>query len=200
MTPSQIDALRVKVFADPGCQVFLVGQGDQNGLTAYLNESSGSNGWRSDAPVNAILDAIDWTKYTPEESIGSGDTDPLLSVKIGRLLTTQTKQINLQLMLQGRETLDCRRPNVRGGLRDAVVQVPTGAGGASTAPGGASGSTVLAQCVRQISRAEALLAASSQASDTTGTTTARVPGFEGAVQPYEIGALMYFDNGTPRWL
>lgn len=199
MTPTQIDALRVKVFADPGCQAFLVGQGDQNGLTAYLNQPSGSNGWRTDASVNAILDAIDWTKYTPEESVATSDTDPLLSIKIGRLLTVQTKQMNLQLMLQGRDTLNCSRPNVRGGLRDAVVQLPTGANGAMTAAGGANGTTVLAQCIRPITRAELLLSASPIASDTTGTTTARVLSFEGEVPANEVGTLMYNDNGTPRW-
>jgi hypothetical protein len=199
MTPAQLDALRTKVFAstDPG-MVALVTARDQLGLTAYLNDASGEQGWRSDAPVNGILDAITWASYTPSDAVAGGDTDPLLSVKIGRLLTVQTKQINLQLMLQGRDTLNCSRPNVRGGLRDAVIQVPTGASGALTSPGGGSGVTVLTQCVRPITRAEALLASNAQASDTTGTITARVLTFEGEVGVGEVGSLLFFDDGTPR--
>jgi hypothetical protein len=199
MTPAQIDTLRAKVVAsvDPTIVALRTAR-DQNGLTAHLNSASTEQGWRTDAPVNAILDAINWTAYTPQDGIGSGDTDPLLSVKIGRLLTVQTKQINLQLMLQGRDTLNCSRPNVRGGLRDCVIQVPTGAGGAMTAPGGSSGATVLANCVRTITVAEALLAANSQASDTTGSTTARVLTFEGQVQVGEVGTLLFNDDGTPR--
>jgi len=199
MTPSQIDALRVKVFADPGCQAFLAGQGDTNGLVSYLNQPSGENGWRTDAQINSILNAVDWTKYTPQDTIAGSDTDPALSIKIGRLLTVQTKQMNLQLMLQGRDTLNCSRPNVRDGLRDAVVQLPTGVSGALTAAGGANGTNVLAQCVRPITRAESFMAASPIASDTTGTTTARVLGWEGQVDNVDIGTLMYFDNGQPRW-
>lgn len=199
MTPAEISTLRPLVFADPGCQAFLTNGGDANGLTAYLNGASGTNGWRSDAPVNSILDAINWAGYTPTDTIGSGDTDPLLSVKIGRLLTVQTKQMNLQLMLQGRDRLDCRRPQVRGGLRDAVTQVPTGTGGANSAPGGASGATVLNQCVRPLTRAELFLAAAANASDTTGGINARVPTFEGEVFTPEIVGLMFNDNGTPRW-
>lgn len=199
MTPAQLDALRTKVFAsaDP-TMVALVAARDQNALTAYLNADSGEVGWRTDAPVNAILDAITWTSYTPQDGIGGGDTDPLLSVKIGRLLTVQTKQINLQLMLQGRDTLDCSRPNVRLGLRDCVVQLPTGAGGAMTSPGGPSGATVLAKCVRPITRTEALLAADSQAGDMTGTTTARVLTFEGRIDAGEVGLILYNEDGTPR--
>jgi hypothetical protein len=199
MTPAQLDALRPKVLADPGCQAFLTGSGDVISLTTYLNQPSGTNGWRSDAPVNSILDAINWANYTPNDAVAGGDTDPLLSVKIGRLLTVQTKQMNMQLMMQGRDTLDCRRPNVRGGLRDAVTQVPTGESGAMTAPGGASGTTVLNQCVRPLNRTELFLAASSQGSDQTGNITARVPTFEGTIQPYEVSDLILNPDGSPRW-
>lgn len=199
MTPAELNALRTKVFAsaDPG-MVALVAARDTNGLTVYLNAPSGEQGWRTDAPVNAILDAINWASYTPTDAVAGGDTDPLLTVKIGRLLTVQTKQMNLQLMLQGRDTLNCSRPNVRGGLRDAVIQVPTGTNGAGTAPGGANGAAVMVQCIRPLTRAESLLAANSQASDTTGANSARVLSFEGDVYAFEIGGLLFNDDGTPR--
>ena len=200
MTPAQIDALRAKVFAstDPTIVALRTAR-DQNGLTAHLNSNSNVNGWRTDAPVNAILDAINWSAYTPTDNPQNSDTDlAALSIKTARLLTVQTKQINLQLMLQGRDTLNCSRPNVRGGLRDAVIQVPTGVNGAPTSPGGANGSTVLAQCIRPITVAEDLLSAAPQASDTTGTTTARVLSFEGQVEGGEVGSILFNDDGTPR--
>ena len=194
MTPAQLTALRNACFADPTAFAFFSGQGNAAGLRAYLNGASGSNAWRTDAPVNAILDAINWGTYTPSDAIASAD--PTLTQQVGRLLTIQTKQMNLQLMVQGRDVLNCARPNVRGGLRDAVIQVPSGAGGAVTSPGGANGATVLAQCVRPATRAEVMLAAQSQASDTTGATTARVLTFEGDVSDVEAATLIYRDDGT----
>lgn len=199
MTPQEIATLRPLVFADPSCQPFLQAS-DANGLTVHLNGDSGLNAWRSDAPVNAILDAITWASYTPNDAVAGSDTDPLLSVKIGRLLTVQTKQMNLQLMLQGRDRLDTRPSNVRLGLRDAVTQVPTGTNGALTSPGGGNATTVLNQCVRPATRAEVLLAAPSQASDTSGAVSARVLRFEGEIYPYEVVGLMFNDDGSPRWV
>ena len=194
MTPAQLTTLRAACFADPTAAAFFAAPGNAAGLRAYLNGASGSNAWRTDAPVNAILDAINWGTYTPSDAIASAD--PTLTQQVGRLLAIQTKQMNLQLMVQGRDVLNCSRPNVRGGLRDAVIQVPSGAGGAATSPGGANGATVLAQCVRPATRAEVMLAAQSQASDTTGTTTARVLTFEGDVQDVEAATLIYHDDGT----
>ena len=199
MTPQEIATLRPLVFADPSCQPFLQAA-DANGLTAHLNGLSGQDAWRSDAPVSAILDSITWASYTPNDGVAGSDTDPLLSVKIGRLLTVQTKQMNLQLMLQGRDRLDARPSNVRIGLRDAVTQLPTGANGALTSPGGGNGSTVLGVCVRPANRVETLMAAPSQASDTIGIVSARVLRFEGDIAPNEVVGLVFNDDGTPRWV
>ena len=195
MTPAQLTALRAACFADPTAAAFFVAPGNASGLRSYLNGASASNAWRTDAPVEAILDAITFSNYTPNDAIGGSDTDPTLTRKVGWLLTAQTKQMNLQLMLQGRATINAAKVNVRAGLRDAVIQVPTGAGGANTSPGGASGSTVLNNCTRPALRAEVMLAAASQASDTTGSVTARVLTFEGEVSEQEATALMFKDNG-----
>lgn len=195
MTPTQLTALRTACFADPTAAAFFAAPGDAAGLRNYLNGASASNAWRTDAPVEAILDAITFSNYTPNDAIGGSDTDPTLTRKVGWLLTSQTKQMNLQLMLQGRTTINAAKVNVRAGLRDAVVQVPTGAGGANTSPGGANGATVLGNCTRPALRAELMLAAASQASDTTGATTARVMTFEGEVSEQESVALIFKDNG-----
>ena len=186
MTPAQLTALRQAIDANPTWAAIPNNSDGNYALAALLNAqaSPAFSVWRTDAPVNAILDAINWGTYTPSDTIAL--TDPTLTQQVGRLLTIQTKQMNLQLMVQGREVINCSRPNVRGGLRDAVIQVPSGANGAATSPGGANGATVLAQCIRNATEAEKILATASQASDTTGATTARVMGFEGNVSPTDV--------------
>lgn len=186
MTPAQLTALRQAIDANPTWAAIPNNSDGNYTLAALLNAqaSPAFSVWRTDAPVNAILDAINWGTYTPSDTIAL--TDPTLTQQVGRLLAIQTKQMNLQLMVQGREVINCSRPNVRGGLRDAVIQVPSGANGAATSPGGANGATVLAQCIRNATEAEKILATASQASDTTGATTARVMGFEGNVSPTDV--------------
>ena len=186
MTPAQLTTLRQAIDANPTWAAIPNNSDGNYALAALLNAPAVPtfNVWRTEAPVNAILDAINWGTYTPSDAIASAD--PTLTQQVGRLLTIQTKQMNLQLMVQGRDVINCSRPNVRGGLRDAVIQVPSGAGGAATSPGGANGATVLAQCIRNATEAEKILATASQASDTTGSTTARVMGFEGNVSPQDV--------------
>ena len=110
--------------------------------------------------------------------------------KLKKLLhkLSKSKQMNLQLFLQGRESFNCAPPSARGGLRDAVILVPSGAGGANTSPGGASGVNVLNVCVRTATRAELILAAASQGSDTTGGVTARVLTWEGLLSGNDVSA------------
>lgn len=186
MTPAQLTALRQAIDANPTWAAIPNNSDGNYALAALLNAPAvpAFNVWRTEAPVNAILDAINWGTYTPSDAIASAD--PTLTQQVGRLLAIQTKQMNLQLMVQGRDVLNCARPNMRGGLRDAVIQVPSGANGAATSPGGANGATVLAQCIRNATEAEKILATASQASDTTGATTARVMGFEGNVSPTDV--------------
>lgn len=136
--------------------------------------------WRTDAPVDAILDAIDFSKYTPNDSADNTAT------YTNRALLSQTKQMNLQLMLQGRASIDCSKPNIRASLRDAVIAVPTGAGGVVTSPGGASGANVLAACTRNATFAEAALKG---ASASTGAVSAFLLAFEGQISVVDIDNL-----------
>lgn len=188
MTPSQLATLKAAIDATPAWSAIPNNDDGHFALAALLNATASPSFsvWRTDANVGAILDAITWANYTPNDAIAGSDTDPLLSVKIGRLLTIQTKQMNLQLMLQGRQTIDASKVNVRAGLRDAVITIPSGASGQNTSPGGASGANVLNACVRNATEAERVLATASQGSDQTGTVTARVMGFEGNVSPSDV--------------
>lgn len=201
MTPAQLTSLRTACFNDPTAFAFFSGPGDAAGLRAYLNGASGTNVWKTDASVDAILDAIDFSKYTPSATIAGAESEPLLTRKVGWVLEAQIKQMNLQIMLQGRTTIDASKPNVRNGLRDAVIQLPTGVLDVNGKPGlttsgGASGATVLGNCVRSGTRAELMLAAASQGSDTIGGVTARVATFQGQVTEQESAALIYKDDGS----
>ena len=133
--------------------------------------------WRKDTPVGAIFDAITWANYTPNDA-ADGTT-----IYGNRLLIIQTKQMNLQNMLVGRDTIDATKANTRAGLRDAVIALPAGAAGAAVSAGGASGVTVLTACTRKGSVIEKLLTLGPA---TTGTTTADLMGFEGMISAREI--------------
>lgn len=188
MTPAQLQTLKTAINGSGTWSAFPNNDDGNFALTAALNQSANPafSVWRTDAPVADIIDSIDMSKYTPNDTVAGSDSGDTLHRKNGWLLTAQTKQMNLQLLLQGRDRLNCSKPNVRAGLRDAVMQLPTGAGGAMTAPGGTGGATVLSVCVRNALEAEKILATASQGSDTTGTVTARVLGYEGAVSPSDV--------------
>lgn len=185
LTLAQKQALKAAIDGNPTWAAY-----PQNGdgyfeLAAVLNQTANPafTVWRTDARVANIIDAVTWASYTPNDAVGGSDTDPLLSRKIGWLLTSQTKQMNLQLMLQGRETLNCSKATLRAGLRDAVILVPTGVGGANTSPGGASGVTVLTACTRSATEGEKILAG---AEEQTGNVRASVLGFEGNLSPADV--------------
>lgn len=157
------------------------GSTDYDAIAAHYNTVSSTDVWRTDAPVSAIYDAITWSAYTPTDAPDS------TAIYTNRLLAIQTKQMNLQGMLIGRETINAARANVRAGLRDAVIALPSGSGGSSIVAGGASGATVLNACVRKANRIEALLAS---APVSTGTVSAAVMGYEGTVTAQTISDLM----------
>ena len=133
--------------------------------------------WLENVLVENIFDAITWVNYTPTDA---ADSTVIYS---NRLLLIQTKQMNLQNILVGRNTIDARKSTLRAGLRDAVIQLPAGAGGAFVSAGGASAATVLAVCTGKGTRAEKILTLGPQ---TTGTTTADIRGFAGNLTSNDI--------------
>lgn len=187
LTLAQKQTLKAAIDGNPTWAAYPQNSDGYADLAAVLNQTASPafTVWRTDAPVANIIDAVTWANYTPNDAVGGSDTDPLLSRKIGWLLTSQTKQMNLQLMLQGRDTLNCSKATLRAGLRDAVILVPTGAGGANTSPGGASGVTVLTACTRSATEGEKILAG---ALGQTGTVSANVLGFEGNLSPSDVQA------------
>jgi hypothetical protein len=145
------------------------------------NTSSAVDVWRTDAPVQGIYDAINWSAYTPTDA---PDNTVLYT---NRLLNIQTKQMNLQNILQGGSTVDASKANLRAGLRDAVIALPSGASGSSISAGGSGGAAVLAACIRKATRIEKLFATQSA---TTGPTTANLLTFEGAISSDDVQQAM----------
>jgi hypothetical protein len=179
LSQAQLATLKAAVLADPTANGYRLA-GDAYSLKAWCNSPGTVSVWRTEAPVSAILDSINLAAYTPNDV---ADTTVIYT---NRALLAQTKQMNLQLMLQGRDRLDASKANVRASLRDAVIQLPTGVAGALVSAGGASGATTLAACVRLATHAEGAFAAAVQ---TTGATAAQILTFEGAV-----------DDGDASWL
>lgn len=119
--------------------------------------------WDISTPIDRVYDSISWDKYTPS------DVPDGTALFTNRLLIIQTKQMNLQNMLQGRSYVDASKMNIRMGLRDAVIALPAGASGVNVSAAGSSGVTILTALTRKANRLEKLFATGSAI---TGTVTA----------------------------
>lgn len=183
LTTAQVATLRTALLAntDPTF-VSYRNAGATGAMADWYNLASTSDAWRTEAPVSAVYDALDWAKFTPSDSPDS------TVAQTNRLLFIQTKQMNLQSMLQGRTTVDASKANIRSGLRDAVTQIPAGAGGASVNVGGTNGSIVLNALTRKATNGEAVFFSGSA---TTGPVTANLLGFEGLITNEDVVRAFY---------
>lgn len=181
---TQLQTLKAAILAetDPAF-VPLRTTGQTGAMAAFFNTfpTVGVLLWQTRARVNDILDAVTWDKFTPTDA---PDGTEMYS---NRMLSVQTKQMNLQNMLIGRETIDATKANIRLGLRDAVIQLPTGTGGALVSAGGASGVTVLTALTRPATRGEALYVGAPVA---TGSVSAAIPVLEGLVSNENVVAAL----------
>lgn len=180
MTPAQLATLRADILADP---ILAATDNNADGADVVIRAYNAPASpdfmvWNPRVQVSAILDTFNLAAFTPTDLIGELDIDPAVSRRIGRLLMIQVKQMNLQLMLQGRDVLDCTLSNVRASLRDALTQVPAGLAGASVSVAGGNAATALGACLRLATRGEKLFASGSS---TTGATTGNLMTFVGQI-------------------
>lgn len=204
LTSTQLTSLRIALFGNTTSAALIAtaqstkADADLYAVTDWANSPSGSVAWNSATPVFSVIDSIDFTKYTPVSALDDGTlSDATIAARRqAQLLGIQTKQMNLQMMLQGRDKIDATKATLRNGLRDAVIQVPAGASGAAASPGGASGVTTLTACTRSATRAEVML---SSGTATTGTVSAYVLPFEGSVTNDEMARMLWHPDGSP-WL
>lgn len=179
LTQAQLVTLKADILANADTNTIPMGVAGDVIIRDLYNTITTTDVWQTAASVNAIYDAIDFTKYTPVDAAAENN------IGIQRLLIIQTKQMNLQNMLQGRDYVDASKSNIRNGIKDATTQLPAGSSGANVAAGGAGGATVLAAMIRKANRIEKLFAVTPA---TTGTVTANLLVYEGTVTTDDITA------------
>jgi hypothetical protein len=171
VTPAQLAILKADILADPLLAAKpLTNIASQEIANAY-KELTTFDVWRTDAPVSAINDAIDDTKFTPTDVPSVTQLPAESMLWLNRSQMVLIKQANLQRMLQGRDTIDATKATVRASLKDSLTVLPTGANGANTSAAGASAVNALSACTRKANRFENLFAT---AATTTGTVAAKV--------------------------
>lgn len=155
---------------------------DDRVIAAFYNQPSTFYVWKSSVDTEAIFDAIDWAKLTVADLASVADSAQVSSAQTNWHLACQGKQINLQIVLQGRATINATRLKTRQMLTDALHNLPSGAGGALQDAGW---TPVKQTLYRAATRGEALYA--------TGTGTTGVPGllaFEGAVTLDDVSTVL----------
>lgn len=173
MNQTQLDAFKVAILAEASLAA-AVAAGQDGTVADFFNQVAAPqfNVWRSSTPANDIADAINWQNLTPSDSADGTATFT------NRALVCQAKQINIQVLLQGRETVNSARSNIRAGFQDALTNLPSGVGGASATGGWGA---VKAAMTRSATRAEKLFA--------NGTGTQANPadlGWEGTVSAQDV--------------
>lgn len=187
LTSAQYASLRAAIQADPVLNAIPKGGDGDIAIADAFNALAAPDFpvWRPDVPVREIMDTFNFAAFTPSDSLPESNVDQASIQRYnGRLLAIQTKQMNLQLMLQGRDTVDASLPNFRAGLRDALINVPAGVNGAGVAVAGANASNALNACTRKGTRAEKLFAGSNA---TTGAVTAAVMSVVGQISAADVG-------------
>lgn len=175
MTPAQLSTLKAAILADQ--TLAALGRNDTE-VAQRLNLPSTFSVWRSTTPADEIADAILWDRLTPV------DTPDGTAIQTNRLLLCQAKQMNLQVLLQGRDYIGTSRPNLRAGLSDALLNAPSGVGGATQDAGWLGAGRVKATITRLATVAEKIFA--------TGAGTSATPGvlvFEGSVNITDLGEM-----------
>jgi len=170
MTPAQYTTLKSLADADQTASA-LIAQGNDIGLADWMNAPTSQYIWRQYTPADDVFDAIVWANLTP---IDAPDGTALWT---NRALMCQAKQINLQIMLQGKERVATAKPNIRNSLSDALLNVPSGASGATQSAGWAAVKSVIS---RIGTRAEMALA---PGAGTQGSPS--VPSFDGTISAYD---------------
>ncbi len=170
MTPAQYTTLKSLADADQTASA-LIAQGNDIGLADWMNAPTSQYIWRQYTPADDVFDAIVWANLTP---IDAPDGTALWT---NRALLCQAKQINLQIMLQGKERIATAKATTRAGLSDALLNVPSGASGATQSAGWAAVKSVIS---RIGTRAEMALATGA---GTQGSPS--VPSFDGTISAYD---------------
>lgn len=175
MTPEQLTILKTSILTSTDQAVIdaLAIRNDSE-LVRLYNLPSAFVAWRKDTSKSEIFGAITWKSFTP------ADVPDGTQIYMNRVLACQSSQFNLQTMLiSPGDTLDISKPSIRTGIKDALQNLPAGAGGVLLDAGW---STVKDISIRFATVTEQLFA--------TGTGTNGSPGvleFEGSININDMG-------------
>jgi len=186
LTSAQLATLRAAILADPVLSLIPKGGDGDIEIADAFNALASPDFlvWRNDVPVREIMDTFNFAAFTPTDTVPESNVDQAsLQRFLSRVLVIQTKQMNLQLMLQGRDTVDASLPNFRAGLRDALINVPAGVAGAGVSVAGASAASALNACTRKATRAEKLFAGNNSS---TGAVSAAVMTIVGPISASDV--------------
>jgi hypothetical protein len=179
MDTSLYAAFKTAILAEADSTFAALRQANETGqMAAWYNQtySPAFQVWRSQVPSSEVFGAINWKNMTP------ADTPDGTTTFTNRALTCQNFQFNLQILLQGQSYITTGKPNIRQGLQDALMAVPSGASGTTQDAGWLGTGKVKNTIQRPVTRAEKIWA--------TGTGTSATPGdlgaFEGTVSNDDI--------------
>jgi hypothetical protein len=183
MTPEQITALHIKVIADPTSLALILAR-DTPGLKTYLNATASPDFfvWRSATPADEINDSIQWDRLTPK------DVPDSLVLYTNRAMACSIRQMNLEIQLLGKNTVNTAKANIRKAFQDALTDVPSDVGGANRQAGWAAVKNIIS---RPATVAEKLSA--------TGAGTAASPAdlnYEGALSDSDASRISLNDDGS----
>ena len=177
MTPQQLTTLKAAIAAETNPEfVLLRNSGATGAMADWYNGNSTFYAWRPTTSADDIVNAISWSSLTPTDP-ASGTAAALV-----RAVICQGKQLNLQILLQGRQSpVPTGKNDIRKALSDALQNVPAGTAGALLDAGCLGNNKVKAAITRPATRGEKLFAG--------GTGTEAQPGslaFEGGVSNEDI--------------
>jgi hypothetical protein len=182
LSTAQLLVLKNDILADPVLAAKPLTSGGAYEIVEAYKLLTNTLVWQTAVPNRLVFDAIDFSKYTPTDTPTTGDSSAVSATYLNRSQAILIKQANLLAFLRN-DSIDFSKANIRAGLRDSVIGLPSGVSGASASAGGASGVTVLTAGTRLANRIEKLLSLGSQ---TTGTVTADVMGWEGPVSTDDV--------------
>lgn len=160
MNSTQLSTIRAAMLASANAALVAAAEaGRDNEAAAILNEQTDFQVWKPQTPAAEIIGAVQWDALTVS------DVPDGTAVYTNRVLSCQGRQMNLQILLQGRENINSASPSIQAALHDALTGVPAGPAGNLI---GAGWQAVKAVMTRRATLAESLLA--------EGAGTANLPG------------------------
>lgn len=173
LSPAQLPVMKAAILAETDPTFVALRQANnENGMAAWYNSPSTFFVWKTSVATGDLFDAIQWANLTP------GPAPDGTAQWTNRSLACQGKQFNLQTILTGRDAINPSKSRIRGGLQDALIDIPSGNNGALRTAGW---DQVLLMLYRAANRVERVFA--------TGAGTELAPGlltFEGTINAQDI--------------